>query len=177
MGQLCVLRPGGGDRVRAVFQHFCAGRPGGKSAAFGSLPGGGFFGRKGLRAYFGQLCGKWRNIFSKGAAWLLLASVLLFLLYAYGTSRGILHYDTALYHAQSIRWIEEYGIVKGLGNLHCRLAYNSASFALSALYSMAFLGGQSYHCAAGFLAFLLALVCLEAAEALGRFIWSSGGWT
>lgn len=127
-----------------------------------------FFGRKGLRAYFGQLCGKWRNIFSKGAAWLLLASVLLFLLYAYGTSRGILHYDTALYHAQSIRWIEEYGIVKGLGNLHCRLAYNSASFALSALYSMAFLGGQSYHCAAGFLAFLLALVCLEAAEALGR---------
>ena len=30
----------------------------------------------------------------------------LFLLFAYGTSRGILHYDTALYHAQSIRWIE-----------------------------------------------------------------------
>ncbi|MDE5931284.1 MAG: hypothetical protein K2H40_02205 [Lachnospiraceae bacterium] len=85
----------------------------------------------------------------------------LLLLYAYGASRGILHYDTALYHAQSIRWIEEYGIVKGLGNLHCRLAYNSASFALSALYSMTFLGGQSYHCAAGFLAFVAALVCLE----------------
>lgn len=92
---------------------------------------------------------------------LLLASALLFLLYAYGTSRGILHYDTALYHAQSIRWIEEYGIVKGLGNLHCRLAYNSASFALSALYGMAFLGGQSYHCAAGFLAFILAFGCLN----------------
>lgn len=149
-----------------------------------------FLGRKGLRAYFGQLCGKWRqkargrevlpdrkdlpggNLsdgkISKGAVWFLLASVLLFLLYAYGTSRGILHYDTALYHAQSIRWIEEFGVVKGLGNLHCRLAYNSASFALSALYSMAFLGGQSYHCAAGFLAFVLALVCLEAAEAVRR---------
>ena len=42
----------------------------------------------------------------------------LFLLFAYGTSRGILHYDTALYHAQSIRWLEEYGMVRGLGNLH-----------------------------------------------------------
>ena len=89
--------------------------------------------------------------------------VLLFLLFTYGTSRGIIHYDTGLYHAQSIRWIEEYGIVKGLGNLHCRLAYNSASFALSALYSFAFLGGSSYHAAAGFFAFLLAAVCSELA--------------
>ncbi len=86
----------------------------------------------------------------------------LFLIFAYGTSTGIIHYDTGLYHAQSIRWIEEYGVVPGLGNLHSRLAYNSAAFCLSALYSMAFLGGQSYHCAAGFLAFLLALVCMEA---------------
>lgn len=88
--------------------------------------------------------------------------VLLFLLFAYGASMGIIHYDTGLYHAQSIRWIEEYGVVPGLGNLHSRLAYNSASFCLSALYSFAFLGGQSYHCCAGFLAFLLALTCMEA---------------
>lgn len=90
----------------------------------------------------------------------------LFLFFAYGTSRGIIHYDTGLYHAQSIRWIEEYGVVKGLGNLHCRLAYNSSSFALSALYSMAFLGGRSYHCAAGWLAFLLAAVCLPIGKPL-----------
>ena len=88
--------------------------------------------------------------------------LLLFLLFAYGTSTGIIHYDTGLYHAQSIRWIEEYGIVPGLGNLHSRLAYNSAAFCLSALYSFAFLGGQSYHCCAGFLGFLLALTCFEA---------------
>ena len=88
--------------------------------------------------------------------------LLLFLVFAYGTSTGIIHYDTSLYHAQSIRWIEEYGVVPGLGNLHSRLAYNSAAFCFSALYSMAFLGGQSYHCGAGFLAFLLALVCMEA---------------
>lgn len=90
----------------------------------------------------------------------------IFLLFAYGTSRGMIHYDTGLYHAQSIRWIEEYGVVKGLGNLHCRLAYNSAAFALSALYSMAFLGGRSFHCCAGFLAFLLAAVCLKMGDSL-----------
>lgn len=96
----------------------------------------------------------------------MLVILFLFLLFAYGTSRGIIHYDTGLYHAQSIRWLEEYGVVKGLGNLHCRLAYNSSSFALSALYSMSFLGGQSYHCCAGFLAFLLAKVCLEITDSI-----------
>lgn len=91
----------------------------------------------------------------------ILITLLLFLAFAYGTSRGYIHYDTGLYHAQSIRWIEEYGIVPGLGNLHSRLAYNSSAFCLSALYSMAFLGGRSYHCCVGFLAFLLSLVCGE----------------
>ena len=86
---------------------------------------------------------------------------LLFLLYTYGTSRGIEHYDTGLYHAQSIRWIEEYGVIRGLGNLHSRLAYNSAAFPWTALYSFRFLGGQSFHCGAGFLAWLLSVVCVS----------------
>ena len=96
----------------------------------------------------------------------MLVILFLFLLFAYGSSRGIIHYDTSLYHAQSIRWLEEYGVVKGLGNLHCRLAYNSSSFALSALYSMSFLGGQSYHCCAGFMALMLAGLCLEIWDSL-----------
>lgn len=113
-----------------------------------------------------QLRNKWRHIWGiqsgrfEGRGRIFIIGFLFFL-FAYGTSRGIIHYDTGLYHAQSIRWLEEYGVIKGLGNLHCRLAYNSSSFALSALYSMAFLGGQSYHCAAGWLAFLLAGMCLE----------------
>lgn len=107
-----------------------------------------------------------RLLFSGGHILRFTAIFFVFLLFAYGTSRGMIHYDTGLYHAQSIRWIEEYGVVKGLGNLHCRLAYNSSSFALSALYSMAFLGGQSYHCVAGWLAFLLAAVCLPIGKSL-----------
>ncbi len=84
-----------------------------------------------------------------------------FLIMAYGASHGIMHYDSDLYHAQAIRWIEEYGIVKGLGNLHVRLAYNSAAFPLSAIYSFRFLGGQSYHVMSGFFALLLAWQCVD----------------
>lgn len=88
--------------------------------------------------------------------------VLLFLLFAYGASHGISHYDTGLYHAQAIRWIENYGAVKGLGNLHLRLAYNSAAFPLSAIYSFSFVpsflnySSRSFHTVQGFLALLLA---------------------
>lgn len=103
---------------------------------------------------------------TKGRATYTVLLLFLFILFAYGTSRGYIHYDTGLYHAQSIRWIEEYGVVRGLGNLHCRLAYNSSSFSLSALFSFSFLGTQSYHCVAGFLAFLLAKVCSEIGKKL-----------
>lgn len=98
----------------------------------------------------------------------LLVAVGLFLLWGYFTSRGYIHYDSDLYHAQSIRWIEEYGVVKGLGNLHERFAYNSASFALSALYSMKFLLGKSLHTLSGFFAFLLSLTAMDVTAAWRR---------
>lgn len=83
--------------------------------------------------------------------------VLLVLIMAYGASRGYMHFDTGLYHAQSIRWIEEYGVVPGLANLHSRLAYNSSAFGLTALYSHAFLTGRSLHTVSGFLALVTAV--------------------
>lgn len=76
------------------------------------------------------------------------------ILFAYGTSRGYIHYDTSLYHAQSIRWIEEYGVVKGLACLQLRFGYNSSAFSLTALYSFKDLLGQSLHTTAGFFALL-----------------------
>jgi len=87
--------------------------------------------------------------------------IFLFVIMAYCASNGYIHYDTGLYHAQSIKWIEEYGVVFGLGNLHTRLAYNSAAFALNALYSFSFLGSQSFHVTAAFCALLLAFECLN----------------
>lgn len=67
------------------------------------------------------------------------------------------HYDTALYHAQAVRWIEEYGVVPGLGNLHNRFAYNSAFMPLQALFSLKWLFGQSLHTLNGFICYILLL--------------------
>lgn len=88
------------------------------------------------------------------------AAVFLVLLFSYGTSRGFMHVDTDLYHAQAIRWIEEYGVVPGLGCLHSRFAYNSASFALSALFSMRWLFGEPMHTVQGFLALTVGIQCI-----------------
>ena len=60
------------------------------------------------------------------------------------------HYDTYLYHAQFIHWIEDYGVVKGLANLHFRFAYNSAIMSPQALFSFKWLTGQSLHTLNGF---------------------------
>ncbi len=83
--------------------------------------------------------------------------VFLVLLMAYGGSRGYFHFDSDLYHGQSVRWIEEYGVVPGLANLHVRLAYNSAAFVLTAVYSFVQESGQSYHAVASFLALLVGI--------------------
>ena len=87
--------------------------------------------------------------------------LLLILVCAYFTSRGSYISDTNLYHAQCIRWLEEYGILKGLANIQSRAAYNSSAFCLSALYSMKYIFGQSMHALQGFMALLLGSICLD----------------
>lgn len=51
-------------------------------------------------------------------------------------------YDTGLYHTQAIKWISQYPVVSGLGNLHGRFAFNSLFFPLSSTFSLngSFLG-------------------------------------
>ena len=93
--------------------------------------------------------------------WKIAAYTVLVFLMAYGTSRGYMHFDTSLYHAQSIRWIEEYGVVPGLANLQLRFGYNSAAFSLTALYSMKGIFGQSLHTTAGFFALLGAVFAMD----------------
>lgn len=93
--------------------------------------------------------------------WRIPVYVFLILLFAYGTSRGYMHFDTGLYHAQSIRWIEEYGVVPGLANIQARFGYNSAAFPLTALYSMKGIFGQSLHTTAGFFALLASAMALD----------------
>ncbi|MCD8068144.1 MAG: hypothetical protein LUE87_04510, partial [Lachnospiraceae bacterium] len=107
-------------------------------------------------------------------AYTLAAVLVLLLVWAYFTSRGYMMYDSDLYHAQSIRWIEEYGVVKGLGLLHGRFAYNSSFLSLCALYSMKWLCGQSLHAMSGYFAFLLSLTVLPVGKCVRRrgLLWS-----
>ena len=89
---------------------------------------------------------------------------ILVLLAAFGASRGYMHYDTALYHAQAIRWVEEYGVVKGLGLFHARFGYNSAAFPLQALFSFSWAFKEPMHAMSGYLVLLMACPALK----LGR---------
>lgn len=45
------------------------------------------------------------------------------------------HFDSGLYHVQSIKWINEYKVVPGLGNIHGRFGFNPSIFLLTALTS------------------------------------------
>lgn len=108
--------------------------------------------RKEIALFINQ---KWKET---GCKRLLLFGFLV-VLFSYGSSRGYMHYDTGLYHAQAIRWIEEYGVVPGLANLHSRFGYNSAAFALCALFGGAGLTPYPMHCVPGFFALLCAVKC------------------
>ncbi|WP_224998451.1 hypothetical protein [Cesiribacter sp. SM1] len=49
-------------------------------------------------------------------------------------------FDDGLYYQQTIKWIESYPAITGLGNLHLKLSFNSGWHVLSALFSFSFLG-------------------------------------
>lgn len=43
--------------------------------------------------------------------------------------------DTGVYHAQSLHWLEEVGVVPGLANIDIHIGFNSAWFVPEALFS------------------------------------------
>lgn len=96
-----------------------------------------------------------------------LQGILILLVCIYGalcTNLAVKSYDTYLYHAQSIHWIEEYGVVKGLGNLHSRFAYNSSFLCLQALFSFKWLFGVSVHSINGYIYVLMLVYCVSSAR-------------
>lgn len=88
------------------------------------------------------------------------------LLIAFFTSRGEFHTDTNIYHAASIRIYEEYGMVKGIGNLQLHYAYNSSYLAFASIFSLKWLLGYSLHTTTGFLE---VVICLYAFHGLRNF--------
>jgi len=76
--------------------------------------------------------------------------ILIILAGAFFSSNGTFHTDTGIYHAQAIRMLEEYGVLKGLGNLQLHFAYNSAYLPLCALFTMSFILPFPLHSMTGF---------------------------
>lgn len=94
--------------------------------------------------------------------------LIIVLISAFYASRGNFHRDTGIYHAQAIRIIEEYGIIKGLGNFQLHFAYNSSYLALCALFTLSFVLPFALHTMTGF---IMALFTCYAA--CGLMKWTS----
>lgn len=83
---------------------------------------------------------------------LIFSAVIAFALSSAGPAKLI---DTDWYHAQTIRWIEEYGCVKGVANLFYTLGFNNAQHYFDALFSMMCFMGQSLRGTGGFFGLII----------------------
>lgn len=83
------------------------------------------------------------------------------------------HSDTAYYHAQSIRWIEEFRVVPGLGNLLPSLSIDYLWFQPAALFGFSWLLPQRLHALTGFAEFWAICFALGGVReiSLGRDRW------
>lgn len=101
------------------------------------------------------------NIFAKLPTWKICVGIVAVVCIALWAMKSPTFVDTYLYHAQAIRWIEEYGVVPGLGNLHFRFAYNSAFLPLQALFSFAWGYESSMHFLNGFLGYFFVIYAVS----------------
>ena len=110
------------------------------------------------RKYIVSILRIWKEDFSglgKGrtVVWaILILAVFAFALSGAGPAKLI---DTDWYHAQTIRWIEEFGCVKGVANLFYALGFNNAQHYFDALFSMVWVLGQSMKGTGGFFGLIM----------------------
>jgi hypothetical protein len=79
-------------------------------------------------------------------------------------------YDSGLYRLNTIRWINEYPVIPGLGNLHDRLAMNQSYFGFLALLNFSPFGNEGASAGSLFLLLLTTLTLLQ--SEIGR--WRGG---
>jgi hypothetical protein len=86
------------------------------------------------------------------------------------------NYDSGLYHFETIRWLNEYPLVPGLGNLHWRFAFNQSHFNFLALLNVAPFWGRGYASGGLFLLLLSVLTVVEVGLRQDRtWRWVFGG--
>ncbi len=95
-------------------------------------------------------------------SWLALGVLFIYVYYLAASSYYF--YDTGLYHAQAIEWIEKYRAVPGLANLHFRLGFNSSLFLLSAFWGLVRLGLHLYQIPGLIIFVSMALYCFYLIE-------------
>jgi hypothetical protein len=95
-----------------------------------------------------------KRIFANNRIPLLIKSLLSVII----ASRAMLSpssHDSGLYHFNSVRWLNEYAIVPGLGNLHGRLAFNQSFFIFLASLNFYPYYGYGHNLANSFLIIVL----------------------
>ncbi len=113
------------------------------------------------RIYIRERIAEWRekekfqpdNRFLKYFFWMVL--ILTAIVFALASAGEVKMIDTDWYHAQTIRWIEEYGSVKGIGNLFPSLGHNNAQHYIDALFSLPWIFGQSVRSTGGYFGILI----------------------
>jgi len=78
------------------------------------------------------------------------------------------YYDTGLYGAQAVRWIQTYPTVFGLANVHGRLGFNSPVFLFDAALSHGPWGNLYFHLFGGFILCVLWAVVLPSCRSVIR---------
>lgn len=78
------------------------------------------------------------------------------------------YYDTGLYGAQFVRWIQTYPTVFGLANVHGRLGFNSSAFLINAMLAGTPWKSLYFHLFGGFMFCLFWAVILPACARVAR---------
>ncbi len=117
--------------------------------------------RKVVTSYLAERLNKYKEARQRGKMekWLKTGAWGVFLLalvaYASASCGQTKLIDTEWYHAQTIRWFEEYGCVKGVANIFYSLGFNNAQHYFDALFGMDWLYGQSMRGSGGFFGILI----------------------
>jgi hypothetical protein len=117
-------------------------------------------------------CTAWQR-----SRWLLLLGIAFTLLLALRSCAPCEHYDTGLYGAPVVRWMQTYPAVPGLANLHGRFGFNSSVFLCIAALGQGPWKNLGFHLFTGFMLSAMWVTLLPAcARVIGRLPTSPANW-
>jgi hypothetical protein len=113
----------------------------------------------------------------QSSRWLILPAIAIVLFIALRSVGPCDYYDTGLYGAASVRWIQTFPAVPGLANLHGRLGYNSSVFLCIAALGQGPWQELGFHLFTGFLlAALWATLLPACARIISRTLTAPSDW-